>query len=151
MPNTMPLTIRPLTLDDRSQWENLWRAYLAFYETELSADIYETTFRRQIDPQHTERGALVAELDGKLVGLAHYIFHAHNWRFEDVCYLQDLYVSEDARGHGVGRALMEALYKLADAHGTPTVYWTTQEDNATARQLYDRIGKLTPFIKYTRV
>nr|WP_319251531.1 GNAT family N-acetyltransferase [uncultured Celeribacter sp.] len=146
----MALNIRPLTLDDREHWQTLWHAYLEFYETTLSADIYETTFRRQIDPQHVERGALVAELDGKLVGLVHYIFHAHNWRCENVCYLQDLYVAPDARGHGVGSALITGVYEVADRNGTPNVYWTTQEFNTTARRLYDRIGQLTPFIKYQR-
>ncbi len=147
----MSYKIRPLTPDDRDQWAGLWHDYLAFYETELGQHIYETTFRRLIDPQHTERGALVAEAeDGTLIGLVHYIFHAHNWSCEDVTYLQDLYVAEAARGTGAGRALIEAVYKLADEHGTPKVYWTTQEFNETARKLYDRIGTLTPFIKYQR-
>ncbi|ATG46360.1 GNAT family N-acetyltransferase [Celeribacter ethanolicus] len=146
----MPLTIRPLIPDDRAQWEPLWRGYLTFYETALSQEIYDTTFARLTDPAHTERGALVADLDGTLVGLVHYIFHAHNWRVEDVCYLQDLFVTEAARGTGAGRALIEGVYRVADDNGTPTVYWTTQTGNTTARQLYDRIGKLTPFIKYTR-
>jgi len=82
--------------------------------------------------------------------LVHYILHPHNWREEDVVYLQDLYVSEAARGTGAGRALIEAVYAAADANGTPSVYWLTQDFNATARQLYDRISTLTPFIKYQR-
>lgn len=147
---SQPLTIRPLTPEDRAQWEPLWRGYLTFYETELPQEIYDTTFARLTDPAHSERAALVAEKDGVLIGLVHYIFHAHNWHIEDVCYLQDLFVSDAARGTGAGRALIEGVYKVADDNGTPTVYWTTQEDNTTARQLYDRIGKLTPFIKYTR-
>ncbi|WP_417278431.1 GNAT family N-acetyltransferase [Celeribacter sp.] len=145
----MPL-IRPLTPEDRAQWDVLWRAYLTFYESELGPEIYDATFARLIDPEAKERGALVAEKDGELIGLVHYIFHAHNWRLEDVCYLQDLYVSEAARGTGAGRALIEGVYKVADENGTPSVYWTTQHFNETARKLYDRIGDLTPFIKYQR-
>ncbi|NIY81105.1 MAG: GNAT family N-acetyltransferase [Rhodobacteraceae bacterium] len=144
------LTIRPLAPEDRAQWDVLWRAYLTFYESELSPEIYDTTFARLTDPAAKERGALVAEKDGELIGLVHYIFHAHNWRIEDVCYLQDLYVSEAARGTGAGRALIEGVYKVADENGTPNVYWTTQHFNETARKLYDRIGDLTPFIKYQR-
>ncbi|MCA0043609.1 GNAT family N-acetyltransferase [Celeribacter litoreus] len=146
----MTLNIRPLTAADEAEWRELWSGYLTFYESEVSEEVYTTTFRRLIDPEHTERGALVAEKDGKLVGLVHYIFHAHNWRVEDVTYLQDLFVSEDARGTGAGRALIEAVYALADENGTPAVYWTTQHFNETARKLYDRIGSLTPFIKYQR-
>jgi GNAT superfamily N-acetyltransferase len=80
----------------------------------------------------------------------HYIYHPHNWKREDVCYLQDLYAVPEYRGQGVGRALIEAVYKTADANGTPAVYWLTQDFNQTARQLYDRVATLTPFIKYTR-
>ncbi|MBW6417329.1 GNAT family N-acetyltransferase [Celeribacter sp. PS-C1] len=145
----MPL-IRPLTPEDRAQWDDLWRAYLTFYESELSQEIYDATFARLTNLAAKERGALVAEQDGELIGLVHYIFHAHNWNVENVCYLQDLYVSEAARGTGAGRALIEGVYQVADENGTPTVYWMTQHFNETARKLYDRIGKLTPFIKYQR-
>ena len=79
-----------------------------------------------------------------------YLFHRHCWKIENVCYLQDLYADPSARGMGVGRALIEAVYEQADAAGAPSVYWMTQEFNHTARQLYDRIGQLTPFIKYQR-
>ena len=80
----------------------------------------------------------------------HFIYHPHNWRIEPVCYLQDLYVAPEARNSGAGRALIEAVYARADRDGCPSVYWTTQDFNTTARRLYDRIGTLTPFIKYTR-
>jgi GNAT superfamily N-acetyltransferase len=92
----------------------------------------------------------LAWVDGKAVGLVHYLYHAHCWRVERVCYLQDLYAAPEARGTGVGRALIEAVYAQADADGAPVVYWTTQDHNTTARRLYDRIGTLTPFIKYQR-
>ena len=96
------------------------------------------------------QNALFAELDGAAVGIVHYIYHAHNWRAENVCYLQDLYAKEAVRGQGIGRALIEAVYAAADANGTPSVYWMTQDFNENARLLYDRIGTLTPFIKYSR-
>lgn len=146
----MPLTIRPLTATDKPEWRRLWTAYLAFYETTLPEAIFDTTFARQLDPAHPERCCFIADLDGRAVGLVHAIWHAHNWRVEDVCYLQDLYADPDVRGMGVGRALIEAVYQEADRRGTPAVYWMTQEFNTTARQLYDRIAKVTPFIKYTR-
>ena len=142
--------IRPLHQSDFDEWSTLWRGYLAFYETVLDDDIYHTTFARLIDPARAHQNAFVAEADGRLIGLVHYIFHAHNWRAEDVTYLQDLYAAPSLRGTGVGRKLIEAVYKAADDNGTSTVYWNTQHFNETARQLYDRIGQLTPFIKYQR-
>ncbi|SEK76307.1 Acetyltransferase (GNAT) family protein [Roseovarius azorensis] len=147
---TGALTIRPIQPGDRPAWGDLWRAYLAFYETALPETIYDTTFARLLSPDHPDQNGLIALLDDRPAGLVHYIYHAHNWRVEQVGYLQDLYAAPEARGCGVGRALIEAVYAHADADGCPAVYWLTQEFNATARQLYDRIGKLTPFVKYTR-
>ena len=146
----MPLTIRPLTAADRTEWHRLWTAYLDFYETTLPEEVFQTTFQRLLSPDHPDQNALIADLDGRAVGLVHYIWHAHNWRVEDICYLQDLYADPEVRGQGVGRALIEAVYAAADAHGTPAVYWMTQTHNTTARRLYDRIATVTPFIKYTR-
>jgi len=144
----MPCVIRPLRADDRSEWTRLWHAYLEFYETALPETVYETTFARLLGdaPQY----ALLAEADGLAVGLVHYLFHAHNWHIAPVCYLQDLYVDATARGQGAGRALIEAVYAAADEAGAADTYWTTQHFNTGARQLYDRVGRLTPFIKYAR-
>lgn len=117
----MTLTIRPVRLTDEADWRRLWAGYLAFYETTLPETVYATTFARLLDPARPKQNAMVAELGGRLVGLVHYIFHAHNWRLEDVCYLQDLYVDPETRGTGAGRALIEAVYAAADANGTPAV------------------------------
>ena len=146
----MPLKIRPLMAEDRTYWGQMWGDYLSFYETDVAPEIYETTFARLIDSTNPVQNALFAELDGAAVGIVHYMYHAHNWRAENVCYLQDLYAKEAVRGQGIGRALIEAVYAAADANGTPSVYWMTQDFNETARVLYDRIGTLTPFIKYSR-
>lgn len=148
MPETA--TIRPLVAADRPEWAELWRAYLAFYETALGDEVYEATFDRLLSPDHPDQNALLAVAGGRPVGLVHHIYHPHNWRLEKVCYLQDLYVAPEMRGTGTGRALIEAVYAAADADGCPSVYWLTQDFNATARRLYDRVGVLTPFIKYAR-
>ena len=143
--------VRELARADRDQWAELWTGYLTFYKTSVPASVYETYFERLMGDDPRDYQGLVAEADGKLVGLAHYLFHRHGWRIEDVCYLQDLYAAPETRGRGVGRALIEAVYARADAAGSPRVYWTTEDNNQTARQLYDRIGGLTPFIKYERI
>ncbi len=146
----MTTTIRPLGAADEAEWRRLWTGYLEFYETSVTEQVYRTTFARLLGDDAQDYHGLVAQRGGKPIGLTHYLFHRHCWRVENVVYLQDLYVDPEARGTGAGRALIEAVYAAADAAGCPSVYWMTQDFNATARQLYDRVAKLTPFIKYQR-
>jgi len=144
------IAIRPIAKSDEAEWRRLWTGYLQYYETSVPEDVYAETFRRLLSPDHPNQNGLLAVKGDQPVGLVHYIYHPHNWKLEDVCYLQDLYSDPAARGTGVGRKLIEAVYGAADADGRPSVYWMTQDFNETARQLYDRIGVLTPFIKYSR-
>jgi len=146
----MSVIIRSLEAKDNAKWSSMWTEYLKFYDSEVTIDIREMTFTRLIDPNQKVQNCLVAERNGNLIGLVHFIYHAHNWKIEDVCYLQDLFVDPKARGQGVGGALIEKVYAMADLNGTPSVYWMTQDFNVNARVLYDRIGNLTPFIKYSR-
>ena len=148
--HTTALTVRALRAGDEPVWRDLWKAYLAFYDSSVPDAVYASSFARLLGDDPRDFSALVAEKDGRLVGLAHFLFHRHGWKIEEVCYLQDLYALPEMRGTGVGRALIEAVYARADAHGAPQVYWMTQDFNATARRLYDRIGQVTPFIKYQR-
>ncbi|PKP74028.1 MAG: GNAT family N-acetyltransferase [Alphaproteobacteria bacterium HGW-Alphaproteobacteria-6] len=147
---TEALTLRPIAATDRADWQRLWRAYLDFYQTRLPAEVYDTTFSRLIGNEGAEFRGLIARIDGRAVGLVHYLFHRTCWAIDDTCYLQDLYADPAVRGQGIGRVLIEAVYAAADAHGAAGVYWLTQADNTTARRLYDRIGTLTPFVKYRR-
>lgn len=144
------LRIRPLAAADEADWRRLWTGYLEFYKTSVPEEVYRTTFARLLGGDPQDFHGLVAERGGRVIGLAHYLFHRHCWRVENVVYLQDLYVDPEVRGTGAGRALIEAVYAAADAAGCPSVYWLTQDFNATARRLYDRIGKVTPFIRYQR-
>ncbi|RVT85180.1 GNAT family N-acetyltransferase [Rhodobacteraceae bacterium CCMM004] len=146
----MTTTIRALRATDRSEWDRLWSSYLEFYETALPRPVYDTYFERLMGDDPQDFQGLIA-LDGDTpVGLAHYLFHRHGWHVDNVCYLQDLYVDPCTRGRGVGGDLIRAVYAAADAAGAADVYWMTQASNLGARKLYDRIGKLTPFIKYVR-
>ena len=148
---TTPIRVRPLEAADEQDWRRLWTGYLEFYESSVSEEVYATTFARLLDPERDHQQALLAvDADGAAVGLVHSIVHTHNWRVEDVVYLQDLFVDPDRRGQSIGRALIEAVYAAADERGTPSVYWLTQEFNEPGRRLYDRVAQLTPFIKYQR-
>ncbi len=144
------MEIRRPVAEDEADWRRLWTGYLEFYETGVSEEVYRTSFARLLSEAEGDYHGFVAEREGRLVGLVHYIYHRHGWRVERVTYLQDLYVAPEARGTGAGRALIEAVYAAADEAGCPSVYWLTQDFNATARRLYDRIGTLTPFVKYVR-
>ena len=143
------LLLRTLTPADLEEWTELWHGYLRFYRARLDPTVTETTWARLLDPADQPHG-IVAEVDGRLVGLTHYLYHRSAWTIGDFCYLNDLYVSEEARGHGAGRALIEAVYAKADEHGAERVYWLTQEFNADARALYDTLARRTSFIQYRR-
>jgi GNAT superfamily N-acetyltransferase len=146
----MLLTTRPVLPDDHDAWDALWCGYLDYYETSLPNDVRRNSFDKLLDPNSKLHGRL-AVVDDQPVGLVHYIFHDHMWRPEGVCYLQDLFAAPDRRGLGIGRALIASVYDAADAAGIPRVYWMTQDFNHTARMLYDKVAKLSPFIKYDRV
>jgi len=139
--------VRPVAPEDRKRWEPLWRGYQRFYKVDLSPEVTETTWRRFFDglePMH----ALVAEDGAELVGIVHYLFHRSTWMVGPICYLQDLFTAEKARGRGVGKALIEEVYARARACGATRVYWHTHETNATARSLYDRVATLSGFVQY---
>jgi GNAT superfamily N-acetyltransferase len=139
------LAVGPLTDADRAAWERLARGYHEFYRESVADEKYERTWRRlRVAEEIVGFGAY---LDGRLVGIVHFLFHANIWR-EDVCYLQDLFVDAECRGRGVGGALIHAVEAAARERGAFRVYWMTQETNAVARRLYDRVAKFSGFIRY---
>jgi len=143
--------IRELVEADRAEWRRLWAGYLRFYETDVPDSVSETTWRRLLDPEGPIHGYCAVRVEGgDLVGIVHYLFHPVTWAAGPRCYLEDLYVDAGGRGAGAGRALIEAVYRAADARGADQVYWLTAESNATARRLYDQVARKTPFIKYRR-
>jgi GNAT superfamily N-acetyltransferase len=143
--------VRPVEQDDFTAWQPLWNGYNAFYgregETALPAEITRTTWQRFSDPTEPVF-ALVAVLEGKLVGLTHYLYHRSTTRLELTCYLQDLFTQESERGRGIGKSLIEGVYREASAAGVKRVYWQTHETNAAGRLLYDKVAKHAGFIVY---
>ena len=144
------VTVLPLRPDERAAWEPLWQGYLAFYKTALTQDVSDLAWSRFHDPDET-MFALGGYVDGRLAGFAHYLFHRSTWAPKRYCYLEDLFVAETARGLGLGRALIEAVYQKAEAAGASRVYWLTQSSNAQARVLYDKVADNLGFIQYRKV
>ena len=143
------LTVRPVAPTDLAQWEALWAGYNTFYERTVPPEITRVTWSRFFDayePVH----ALVAEKDGRLLGLVHYLFHRSTTLIGPTCYLQDLFTTEAARGQGVGRALIEAVYERARNAESQRVYWQTHETNVTAMALYDKVAERSGFLVYRK-
>ena len=143
------IAVRPLAAEDRAAWEPLWLGYQRFYAVDLGADVTEATWQRILDPAAPVYG-LAAFARDAMVGIAHYIFHPTTWSAGPRCYLNDIFTAEAARGRGVGRRLIEAVYVDAAAKGADRVYWLTHESNTTARRLYDQVAERSGFIQYRK-
>ncbi len=150
---TEDLRVRTVEPSDFDAWLPLWEGYNAFYgrsgETALPAAVTQSTWSRFFDEAEPVHG-LVAVATGRLVGLAHYLFHRNTIRIEPTCYLQDLYADPDFRGGGVGRALMETFFGRVHEAGCRDVYWHTHISNQTAMRLYDKMAENTEFVVYRK-
>lgn len=146
----MAADIRPVGEAERAAWEPLWVGYQTFYKVSLSDEVNTVTWQRLHDPAEP-MGVLGAYLDGRLVGIAHWIEHRSCWSVGNYVYLQDLFVGSDARGHGIGRALIEAVCDTARALGASRVHWLTHESNTDARALYDKVAERPGFIQYRKI
>ena len=145
----MTVSVRAARKHDFAAWEPLWDGYTRFYEREPDAKITATLWDRAFDPYEPIH-ILVAELDGRIVGIVHYLYHRSTSMIEPVCYLQDLFTQDGLRGKGVGRALIEAVYAAAKDAGASRVYWMTHETNHTAMKLYDAIADKSGFLQYRK-
>jgi GNAT superfamily N-acetyltransferase len=139
------IEIAPLRPGDRPEWETLARGYKAFYQTDLPDSAYGETWRGLMAGDRIH--GLAARVNGRMVGIAHYLFHAQTWG-PDACYLQDLFTAEEARGKGVATALIDAAAEAARTQGASRYYWLTKESNLRARALYERIAAFKGFLRY---
>src|SRR5262245_6385796 len=145
------MRVRPLEARDAAAWRRLFKGYIAFYEAAVPQEVIDTTWQRLLAGGEGAHIALVAVDDADLpLGLAHVLFHRSTWSATWYCYLEDLFVDPAQRKKGVGRALIEAVYREADARGCTRTYWLTQETNAMARGLYDQVASKAPFVQYRR-
>lgn len=143
------MIIRPLIARDRPAWAPLWQAYLDFYRTSIGPEVTDTCFNRLTAPERADMAGLVAETaDEGLLGFVHLVFHPNTWSVAGVCYLEDLFVAEKARGQGAGRALIGAARDLAAERGVKRLYWRTDAGNETARGLYRSVANEGPWVMY---
>jgi len=140
--------IRPAAAHDEAAWRAMWEGYCTFYEVQIPPAITEVTWARILDPHSTIHGILAFDDRDAPLGFANYVVHPYTWSDRPACYLEDLFVASEARGQGVGHALITHLLDLGRTLGWGRLYWTTREDNATARRLYDRFCRPDGFIRY---
>lgn len=141
------LKVRPLQLSDQADWKKLWQGYLDFYKQDLPDDVTETVWKRLMNPDHELRG-FVALLEDEIVGFTHYFCHVSTWNVTSYCYLEDLYVDQNTRSQGVGRALIMTVKDTAQKEGATKLYWFTNKDNKTAQALYNKVADVAPFLRY---
>jgi GNAT superfamily N-acetyltransferase len=141
--------IRKLRAEDEPRWRVLWAGYVRFYRGNVSPEVTASVWQKILDDTGDTRG-LIAERNGEVIGLVHYVYHATTWSLASHCYLGDLFVDQDARGSGAARALIDGVLDAAKAHGASRVYWHTQEYNSAARSLYDTVTPRSSFIVYRK-
>lgn len=143
----MTFKIRALESEDKLVWEDLFNGYLHFYKTELSQELIQLAWERLLDSNFNSFG-LVTEVDGEVLGIAHYSFQDSTWALKNYCYLEDLFVSPAARGQGLGRGLIDAVLEIARSEGSSRIYWNTDATNETARKLYGTYAEVSGKVQY---
>ena len=139
--------IRSALPSDEAAWRALWRGYCDFYAAQVGDAVTDRTWKRILDPDSAIL-CMVAEVEGQVYGFANCVVHENTWESQPVCYLEDLYVVPAARGHGIGKAMIEWLRNAMRAEGWARLYWVTHQDNANARALYDRFAPTDGFVRY---
>jgi GNAT superfamily N-acetyltransferase len=143
----MTVEIRDAKPSDQTAFLKLWQGYLTFYQVDLDPKVTAATWARLMDPGSPVKARL-ASFGGEVLGFAIHMNHPSTWVATEDCYLEDLFVSEVARGYGLGRALIDDLIALARSKGWSRVYWHTNETNARARALYDSYTPSDGHIRY---
>jgi GNAT superfamily N-acetyltransferase len=146
MADTSAIAVRSLTEADSDSWRFLWDGYLAFYEASVPEEITQSTWLRLLDG--TTMIGRVAEREGRVLGFSASVLHEGTWTSAPICYLEDLFVNPDARGGGIGGALIEDLIQLGRQRGWSRLYWHTRADNVAARRLYDGFVQADGFVRY---
>jgi GNAT superfamily N-acetyltransferase len=143
----MSITVRQIELEDKTSWQELYLAYLKFYESEATAAAKELLWTR-VTKHNPEIQGLLAEVNGEIAGIVHFHYQLSTWSDTYHCYLEDLFVNEDARGKGVATALIAEVKKLAMEQECSELFWITKESNTLARKLYEKVAVVSDFVRY---
>ena len=143
----MSFSIRKPVKEDRAPWEVLYQGYLEFYETTFDSQAIDLTWQRILNG---EIQALVVEENGSLLGFTHFHFQISTWTSTHTCYLEDLYVIEEARNRGVARSLIAMVEQITRDSGGTEIFWITRKSNERAQALYNQVAELTDFLMYQK-
>ena len=146
---TAVVEIRSVGRNERADWEQLWRRFQSFHRFTVSDETIDVTWERFHDPAEP-MFVLGAYMGGALVGIVQFVFHRSCTTVGDFCFLHNLFVADEVRGSGIGRALIEAVYAAATRHGASRVLWNVLESNTAARSLYDKVAQRSGFIQYRK-
>ncbi len=142
------MKVRPIDPADRQSWLTLWQGYLDFYHVDLTQEVTDTLWTRLQTSEIPIHGMVAENSEGRVIGFVHYVIHLNTWNSTSICYLEDLYVDETIRGSGAGKALINTLAQEAKIQGWGRLYWMTDKGNDRARGLYDKLAKLTDYVRY---
>lgn len=149
MENTLSMTIRRAEPADETRWRALWAEYCAFYETEVPEAVTAALWHRILTPEDVIHGLVAVDDGGAILGFTHYVLHPHTWSSKTLCYLEDLFVTPEARGNRIAQRLIESVIAQGQEQGWGRVYWHTHDDNETARRVYDRFTPADAVVRYT--
>ncbi len=108
------MTIRFVEANDFETWLTLWKGYQEFYQSSIDDQVTRSTFSRFLSEQEPVYCLVIEDESQKIIGFVHYIFHRSTWSEGNYCYLQDLFVDPAQRTSGIGRKLIEEVYKIAE-------------------------------------
>ncbi|QIQ22423.1 GNAT family N-acetyltransferase [Zophobihabitans entericus] len=142
------ITIRFAQPKDEATWCELWDGYCRFYQTQLAEEITQQTWQRILSPNSSLFCRMIL-VKNKPVGFALYVLHEGSWVTKPICYLEDLFVTPEHRGKGLGKALLDDLFTLSKQSDWSRIYWFTQKNNP-ARALYDQYATTDDFVRYQK-
>ena len=139
--------IRELRLEDKDEWEALYRGYANFYKVEMNDKILKTVWEWIHNKNHDVSG-LAYEQDNKIIGIAHYRKMPSPLRGKYIGFLDDLFVDPEHRGKKIGEKIISELKSISEKNKWGLIRWITRNDNERAKSLYDKVSEKTTWDTY---
>ena len=141
--------IRPVSPDERKEWQSLFEAYGAFYKVDVPQEACDSAWAWIHDDDEAFWCDVAVDEGNQLIGLTQYQLMHRSLSGGKVCYLSDLYVMPGTRGSGIGKKLIDHVFSFAKSRSISNVRWLTQDFNYRARSVYDGYGPKSDFILYS--